>query len=378
MILQSPQRYRSDLDPVGADERETAEAISRAMLNIADKTFSDGRHAIRSVHAKSHGLLDAELEVPDDLPPVLAQGLFRQPGRYQAVMRLSTVPGDILDDAVSTQRGCAIKVLGVGGSRLEGSEGASTQDFVMANTPRFNAPNAKTFLANLKLLEPTTNRAEGAKKALSTVLRGAEKVIEAFGGESSALKMLGGARPVHILGETFYSQLAIRYGDYIAKLQLMPVAPELTALTGLELPLGEDPDVIRNAVIEHFRTKGGTWELRVQLCSDIKTMPIDDPMTDWDETVSPFVTVARLRAAPQVAWSLEKSQAIDDGMGFSPWHGIADHRPLGALMRMRKLAYERSQRFRSERNAVPVREPRAERRNEGADTAARQGGLSNA
>jgi len=44
-------------------------------------------------------------------------------------------------------------------------------------------------------------------------------------------------------------------------------------------------------------------------------------------------------------------------MGFSPWHGIEAHRPLGALMRMRKLAYAHSQQFRSERNRVPVSEP---------------------
>jgi hypothetical protein len=44
-------------------------------------------------------------------------------------------------------------------------------------------------------------------------------------------------------------------------------------------------------------------------------------------------------------------------MGFSPWHGIEAHRPIGAFMRMRKLAYAESQRFRSERNSTPVSEP---------------------
>ena len=58
-----------------------------------------------------------------------------------------------------------------------------------------------------------------------------------------------------------------------------------------------------------------------------------------------------------IAWSAQRSLEIDEGMGFSPWHGIQAHRPLGALMRMRKLAYARSQQFRSERNRVPVREP---------------------
>lgn len=45
-------------------------------------------HAVRSVHAKSHGILEAELTVLPDLPPELAQGMFAVPGVYQAVLRI--------------------------------------------------------------------------------------------------------------------------------------------------------------------------------------------------------------------------------------------------------------------------------------------------
>jgi len=48
-------------------------------------------------------------------------------------MRFSTLPGDVLDDSVSTPRGLAMKVIGVEGERLEGSEGDVTQDFVLIN-----------------------------------------------------------------------------------------------------------------------------------------------------------------------------------------------------------------------------------------------------
>ena len=70
-------------------------------------------------------------------------------------MRLSTFPGDILDDSVSTPRGLAIKMIGVQGERLEGSERDLTQDLVLVNGPAFGAPNAKQFLATLKLLAKT-------------------------------------------------------------------------------------------------------------------------------------------------------------------------------------------------------------------------------
>ncbi len=67
------------------------------------------------------------------LPPVLAQGLFARAGTYPLVNRISTTPGDILDDNVSTPRAMAIKVVGVEGERLPGSESATTQDFILIN-----------------------------------------------------------------------------------------------------------------------------------------------------------------------------------------------------------------------------------------------------
>ena len=45
-------------------------------------------------------------------------------------------------------------------------------------------------------------------------------------------------------------------------------------------------------------------------------------------------------------------------MAFSPWHGVAAHRPLGSIMRVRKVVYEGSAKFRSERNGCPIHEPR--------------------
>jgi hypothetical protein len=272
-------------------------------------------------------------------------------------MRFSTIPGDLLDDKVSTPRGVAIKVIGVEGERLEDSEGARTQDFVMVNGPRFSARDGKAFLRSLKLIVPTTDKAEGSKEVLSAVLRGTEKLIEAFGGKSGTLRALGGEPPNNILGETFWAQLPLRYGDYIARFQLVPVSDDLVALTGKPIDLRGSEDALRDAVVEHFRTQGGTWELRAQLCDNLYDMPIDDPTAEWSEEHSPFIAVARLVARPQTGWSPARSAVVDDGMGFSPWHGLQAHRPLGAIMRMRKLAYATSQRFRSERNAVQVQEP---------------------
>jgi hypothetical protein len=71
------------------------------------------------------------------------------------------------------------------------------------------------------------------------------------------------------------------------------------------------------------------------------------------------LSVARITAPPQAAWSVARATAIDDNMSFSPWHGIAAHRPIGSIMRVRKLAYQMSAKFRADHNGVFAREPQS-------------------
>ncbi|MDX6807646.1 catalase family protein [Terrihabitans rhizophilus] len=355
-MLKAPIPYSASLEKPEAGEAETIKGIEEALLGILETTSADYGHAVRSVHAKSHGLLEAELEVLADLPPELAQGLFARPGRYPAIMRFSTNPGDVLHDSISVPRGLAVKLLGVEGERLPDAEGTS-QDFILVNGPAFVASSAKQFLGNLKLLAKTTDRAEWAKRALSAVLRGAETAIEAFGSESATLKALGGAPNVHPLGETYYSQSAFRYGDHVAKFSLTPVSHSLKALGGTVVDLQGQRNGIREAVIREMAVHGGEWELRVQLCRDAQSMPVEDPSVRWDETASPFLPVARLRAQAQTGWSDERAQVVDDNMRFSVWTGLEAHRPLGVINRVRKQTYAASARFRGTFNGCPIHEP---------------------
>jgi hypothetical protein len=188
---------------------------------------------------------------------------------------------------------------------------------------------------------------------------GLEKLVEAFGGESAKLKALGGHPKTHILGETFFSQVPLRYGDYIAKLSVAPVSPDLIALKDAPVDLKGHPDGLREAVVEFFRQHGATWEVRVrvQLCVDLETMPVEDATVPWPEDKSPYVPVAHLTAGPQEAWSDRKAAAIDESLSFSPWHGLAAHRPLGVIMRLRRRAYEMSARYRASHNGHPISEP---------------------
>lgn len=349
-----PIRYDPRLEQPQPDEAEVIAQLTESLRKISETTFKDMGHALRSVHAKSHGLLRGELHVLGHLPPTLAQGLFARPATYPVVLRFSTNPGDLLDDSVTVPRGLAVKVMEVEGARLPGSEAETSQDFVMANAPVFAAADAAAFSKSLKLLAATTDQPQVLKKAASAVLRGAEKVVEAFGSESAALKSMGGHPSTHVLGETFWSQAPIRYGDYVAKISVAPLSSALRALTGQTVETSGHPDALREAVNAFFQDQGGEWELRVQLLTNPETMPVEDSSVPWPEEESPYIPVARILVPPQPAWTAELSREIDDSMSFSPWHGIEAHRPLGGIMRARRPAYEASVRFRASRNGCPV------------------------
>ncbi|MEO6749531.1 MAG: catalase family protein [Casimicrobiaceae bacterium] len=356
--MTSPLLYQPSMELPEDDEQETTRGLVDTLRKISETVSKDERHAYRSVHAKGHGILFAELEVPGGLPAALAQGAFATPGRYPVVMRFSTTPGDLLDDDVSTPRGLAIKFIGVSGDRLPDSQNDVTQDFLMVNGPAFGAPSAKKFLKNLKLLAATTDKAPGTKKVLSAALRGLETLVEKAGGVSPTLVSLGGQKETNILGETFFTQVPMLYGPYMAKLSVAPASGELIALKDAPVDMHDRPNALRETVVEHFRDHGGTWDVRVQLCTDLASMPIEDSSVVWPEQASPYVGVGRITALPQVAWSTARAAAVDDGMSFSPWHSLAAHRPIGSIMRVRKAAYEMASQFRSQHNTVKVQEPR--------------------
>ncbi|WP_018901816.1 catalase family protein [Rhizobium sp. 2MFCol3.1] len=356
MSISQPIRYLPELESIEDDEIETVAGLKEQFDVIMQKTAEDYGHAVRSVHAKAHGIIEAEMTVAGGLPPELAQGMFSAPGTYKVFMRLSTNAGDILPDAISLPRGVAMKVLEVEGPRLSDAEG-STQDFIMVNGPIFQAPNAKKFLSGLKLLAKTTDRMEGTKTVMSSLLQTMNKGLEAVGVASPTIQSLGGAPNSDPLGETYFSVTPFRYGDYVAKFRLKPVSPDLTKRTDTIIDASVRDNAIRETVQAEMHETTGVWEFQVQLCRNINEQPIEDPTVEWKEKDSPFFTVATVTAMPQDSWSDANVQKVDEEMRFSVWTGLAAHQPLGNINRARKDPYRHSAEFRAQFNGCPFHEP---------------------
>ncbi len=351
-----PIRYSDALETLQPDEAKLGEEIVAQMTAKQAENAERHRHAHRDAHAKSHAVLKGRLRVHEGLPPELAQGVFARPGVYDVVARLSSAPGDIHSDTVPAPRGFALKIIGVDGERLVPDLGGANQDMLLVNIPVLAFGTIRKYKDMLALLERNAAAPEALQKFTAATARGVRATVEAVGGTPGAT-VEGLARDnAHILGETFHSQAALRYGDHVAKLSLVPTGP-VAELTGQPVEGGHS--AMRDAVVAHFAQAGATYDLRVQLCTDVEAMPVEDAAVLWCPEASPHRTVATLEFAPQSAYSPGRQVHGDVHLAFNPWNGIAAHRPLGSIMRVRRLAYAASSAQRHRLNAVARIEPGA-------------------
>ncbi|RZK34009.1 MAG: hypothetical protein EOO57_12025, partial [Hymenobacter sp.] len=298
--------YTPDVEKLLDGEQQIISDIIASMTRLSERTHAQYGKQVRVSHGKSHGLAVGELTVFDNLPEPLAQGLFARPATYPVIVRLANVPGEIVSDAVNTQRGFAFKVLGVAGEKIAGHENQTTQDFVLdSGTTNFPMPDAKAFLLQHRtLIEHAPQLPTALKEAVSTASRVANDALKAVGTDSAKLDFFGDSR-IHPLAEAYYSQVPLRYGQYIAKLEVVPVAAAQQALAEADVQVDgdQDPNALRTATVGYLREHDAEFEIRIQLCTDLEKMPIEDATKEWSEQDSPYLPVARIRLPRQEAYS---------------------------------------------------------------------------
>jgi len=91
-------RYSDEIEVKQPNEDEDSRAVVESMTRVNKIMFERYRHAVRDAHAKNHGIIRGELEIYDNLPEHLAQGLFKESRKYPVIIRFSTAPGMIEPD----------------------------------------------------------------------------------------------------------------------------------------------------------------------------------------------------------------------------------------------------------------------------------------
>lgn len=355
-------RYSDEIEVKQPNEDEDSRAVVESMARVNKIMFERYHHAVRDAHAKNHGILRGELEIYDNLPEHLAQGLFKKPQKYPVIIRFSTAPGMIEPDKKSSQRGMAIKVIGVEGEKfLAEDKDALTQDFLLVNYPIIPTGTVKDYLDQQKKVEEYINTPELFQSVQGAMLVAGRKIKNLIGKEEDPNHFsIPGS---HILGDRYFSMAAIRYGDYVAKISIAPKSENVAIFHGKDMDenlIKNEPESFLTTIVKNFfENQTAVYELSAQLCTDLEKMPVEDGSVQWMEDDSPFQAIASLTISPQNTFSPERRVYGDDVLSFNPFHCLPEHRPLGNIMRVRKLAYETSSKYRHHMNAAPRVEPKS-------------------
>src|SRR6187200_1989932 len=97
--------------------------------------------AVRGAHAKTFGVVKAEVQILRNVPASYAQGIYAAPGSHGALIRFSSASNHLGADAtLGGVLGCALKIFDVPGPKLvEDEPDSATFDLVLKNNPVFVA-----------------------------------------------------------------------------------------------------------------------------------------------------------------------------------------------------------------------------------------------
>jgi hypothetical protein len=346
--------YEPSVEQIPPGEDQTIKTVLASIEKTSRNSVEKQKCGIRQQHAKGQGFLKGELTVYDGLPEHLRQGIFATPRSYQIIVRLSTALGDIRSDRIRVPRGMAIKVLGAQGPKALPDDTSANQDFLLVNHMTYFS-DAAAYQRLQRTFEVQPFLPDFLLSTIGLGARAFKWVCDRIGiATPMSLQGLADAGN-NILGETFHSEAAIRFGDYVARIRAVPLSEPLRRLTGAPAHSGDN--TLLESVVEFFRNNDAEYELRAQLCTDLRRMPIEDASVAWPEDVSPPQPVGRISLLRQNADSPQRRAYSQKILSFSPWHCLAAHQPLGSIMRLRKEAYRLSSSFRHDFDGEAMIEP---------------------
>jgi hypothetical protein len=345
-------RYAPEIETLDPDlDRLLGQIVGFWENKVRESPVVEGTgRAVRGAHAKTFGVVKAEVQILRNVPPAYAQGIYAMPGRHGALIRFSSASNHLGADAtLGGVLGCALKIFDVSGPKLvEDEPDSATFDLVLKNNPVFIANTAKHYLVIQEVGNNVPHYLARGKTGFHELLtdfvtgKGTFERADWAWDELFAFVKAAQTPVRNPLLTTFWTMAAVRHGDYVAKIRVAPATENTTRVIHRELDLRDRPDVFY-------------FDLQVQLCTDLNTMPVNETTVEWPEKLSPFVTVARVHVPRQDISGTENFEKTD-ALAFNQWRVTEAHRPLGEIMQVRRI-YSASAKARRTLNHQPQTEP---------------------
>ncbi|NII81058.1 catalase family protein [Pedobacter sp. SG908] len=359
--------FSQEAEDLPKDFEQHTAAINADVKAFVERSpsVSNTNYHTRDAHAKGYAALKAEFTIFDNLPEELAQGIYAHPGKHEAVIRLSNGAARASMDRFSgNAQGMAIKVLNVPGKKLApGEEDTLNVDFNLINHPVFFCNSSHDYMFIDKLFHRLHEYfGKGAWGKIELAYLWTTEMGKAFPSrntlkELKALLSFQDIKPQNTFLYNFYSMGAVRHGKYIAKLRVRPCEESVKKVDQIDVDVDKDDEAYRKSILETIRKQDFKFEFQVQLCQDLKKMPVNDLTVEWPQELSPFQTVAELYI-PRQEVNDDGNFEIMEHLSFTPFRCLEANRPMGDLQMARLKAYQISSETRHRLNGKEREEPK--------------------
>jgi hypothetical protein len=223
----------------------------------------------------------------------------------------------------------------------------STQDFILADNPVF-------FVDDLQRYKDTLIEfhSGGRIKQFTAIrrLKGREKYLSFIGSFHWI---------TNPLFRQYWSMTAYRLGvDPSKKMAIKFTAKPQLARGDKDFQWGAflNPGFSLKGEANKVLTKRDVgFDFYIQRYVDDRT-PIEDTGTEWKESVSKPEHVAKVIIPSQDLLSAERDRFCEN-LSFNPWHCMPEHKPLGAVNRVRKKVYLEISKHRHQLNHATMTDP---------------------
>ncbi len=311
-----------------AKQKTIDELVAEMIEGIETVTLAGKENGVvpRFNQAKTVACLKAEFQVHDDIPAEYKQGLFSRPASYPAMLRFANASKK--DDSQKDIRGLSIRITDVEGEVLWGEPGV--QDFLLNSYPALFVPTPEDFLSFIRARQKGNeigffiNPLDLHLQSLCIVLKAQKKHLS----------------PLDI---RYWSTVPFRLGEPNGLAVKYSVTPCSSHTTTQAVDPGKNQ--LRAAIRAHLQQGEARFHFGVQKQTDPDAMPIEDASVIWDESASPFQTVATITIGdqdfsdPQTLGSCEQSS-------FNPWQCLKAHEPLGRMNEVRREVYAHAAKLR--------------------------------
>lgn len=371
-----------ELERIPAKEAEHIDNIVDLTLKQLAQRYTDKEKPVRrGVHPKDHGCVTAKFTVLESLSEEFQVGVFSTPGRqFDALIRFSNADAnpDKADSGVDASdaskvvhgsRGMAVKLLDVLGTPVatKTTRGRFAQDFLMINQPFFAFANVADYLILSKLLLAAKDDAAEKLVAMKFLKELGPAAPDRAKRTGAILQMIVGDKsppafqppPNGPLDNQYFGAAPFLFGEgRVMRFAAKPVSHPPSSEAGQF----SQPNYLRTGLQKQLKAAGNQdiefhFEVQVRSADSLAgnlDKDIEDVCHDWPEKDFPFEKVAKISIPTDQDIDSKERIALCEDLVFSPWNGLAVHRPLGGINRLRRTVYEASAETRGATGRCPA------------------------